>query len=440
MFGISGGEIFVVLLVIVIVVGPQRLPEYTGKLAQAIRRLRVFLDDTKTQIAAEVGPELGDLNLADLDPRNYDPRKIVRDALGEDLDAIRKDLTSPFTSVAEAVKGSSDEAADAVNGTSRSKSLKTMIDEKAEERRAEKAAGAPAGQASTGSTVLPEAAAASDAAAVADRTAEAAPAGETPAPARTGSTSLEGQGALEPELSAEAAAAQGEAVTAELPQVTPDAVSERSQRAAGPDGEANPDVAPVDDLAGEAAAVEESGTGEALVGDEPAADADADADDEAPTAEDEAVEDPERRALLGDLVDAAGDVVDDVASIVDLGGAEGDGGAGSETDGAETDGAETDGVEPEARRDAVESVDVEGEGTSGGLDAAVPPSSADAPAGDAAGAAAGKQDGAVPSTLLNASGVPVEAPMRPISPREIVRAANEAARTRAEAAEARLSA
>ena len=87
--GISGPEFLVIVLVAVIVIGPQRLPEYTRRLTQAVRRLRVFLDDTKEQIAEEVGPELADLNLSDLDPRNYDPRKIVRDALGEDLDAIQ---------------------------------------------------------------------------------------------------------------------------------------------------------------------------------------------------------------------------------------------------------------------------------------------------------------------------------------------------------------
>ncbi|WP_126382079.1 twin-arginine translocase TatA/TatE family subunit [Actinomyces howellii] len=135
MFGISGAEFFVIVLVAVLVVGPQRLPEYTRKLTQAVRRLRVFLDDAKVQIAEEVGPELGDLDLSDLDPRNYDPRKIVRDALGEDLDAIRRDLANPFQSVAKTVKETSDDAVAAAAGARGSKSLSTMINDKAEETR-----------------------------------------------------------------------------------------------------------------------------------------------------------------------------------------------------------------------------------------------------------------------------------------------------------------
>ena len=120
--GISGPEFLVIVLVAVIVIGPQRLPEYTRRLTQAVRRLRVFLDDTKEQIAEEVGPELADLNLSDLDPRNYDPRKIVRDALGEDLDAIRRDLATPFQSTVRTAKDATDEAAGTFNAQARSRS------------------------------------------------------------------------------------------------------------------------------------------------------------------------------------------------------------------------------------------------------------------------------------------------------------------------------
>ena len=95
MLGVSGSEFLVIILVAVIVIGPQRLPEYTRKLTQAVRRLRVFLDDAKEQIAEEVGPELADLNLSDLDPRNYDPRKIVPGDVGARLRGV--DAKSPST-------------------------------------------------------------------------------------------------------------------------------------------------------------------------------------------------------------------------------------------------------------------------------------------------------------------------------------------------------
>ena len=140
-FGINGSEFLVIILVAVIVVGPQRLPEYTRKLTQLVRQLRVFLDNARSQIAEEVGPEMADLDLSSLDPRQYDPRKIVRDALGEDIDAIREDLAHPFRSVGSAAKEMSDDAAQAVNDVvkkDRATSLSKQIEAKRDERLAEK--------------------------------------------------------------------------------------------------------------------------------------------------------------------------------------------------------------------------------------------------------------------------------------------------------------
>ena len=140
-FGINGNEFLVIILVAVIVVGPQRLPEYTRKLTQMVRQLRVFLDNARSQIAEEVGPEMADLDLSSLDPRQYDPRKIVRDALGEDIDAIREDLAHPFRTVGSAAKEMSDDAAQAVNDVvkkDRATSLSKQIEAKRDERLAEK--------------------------------------------------------------------------------------------------------------------------------------------------------------------------------------------------------------------------------------------------------------------------------------------------------------
>ena len=141
MFGISGSEFLVIILVAVIVVGPQRLPEYTRKLTQMVRQLRVFLDNARSQIAEEVGPEMADLDLSSLDPRQYDPRKIVRDALGEDIDAIREDLAHPFRTVGSAAKEISDDAAQAVNDVvkqDRANSLSKQIEAKRAEQSSEK--------------------------------------------------------------------------------------------------------------------------------------------------------------------------------------------------------------------------------------------------------------------------------------------------------------
>lgn len=82
MFGINGGELIILLVVVALVVGPERLPAYAEQLARWARGLRQLASDAR----ARVDSELGDTGIdwEALDPRRYDPRRIVRDALLDD--------------------------------------------------------------------------------------------------------------------------------------------------------------------------------------------------------------------------------------------------------------------------------------------------------------------------------------------------------------------
>jgi sec-independent protein translocase protein TatB len=78
-FDINGGEFLVLLVVAALVIGPQRLPGYAEQLATLVRRGREWITQARTRIDDEAG-DLG-VDWAALDPRKYDPRRIVRDAL-----------------------------------------------------------------------------------------------------------------------------------------------------------------------------------------------------------------------------------------------------------------------------------------------------------------------------------------------------------------------
>ncbi|MBO3100431.1 twin-arginine translocase TatA/TatE family subunit [Cellulomonas fengjieae] len=95
MFGINGGELLVLLAVAALVIGPERLPGYAEQLGQWVRRGRELLRDAKSRVDEELGEEVGDVDWAALDPRKYDPRRIVRDALLDD-DPPRR-VTPPST-------------------------------------------------------------------------------------------------------------------------------------------------------------------------------------------------------------------------------------------------------------------------------------------------------------------------------------------------------
>jgi len=83
-FGINGAEFIVLLVVAVIVIGPERLPRYAEQLGGFVRTARGYLRDAKARVDAEIGDEIGDVDWSKLDPRQYDPRRIVREALLDD--------------------------------------------------------------------------------------------------------------------------------------------------------------------------------------------------------------------------------------------------------------------------------------------------------------------------------------------------------------------
>ncbi|MFC4630481.1 twin-arginine translocase TatA/TatE family subunit [Promicromonospora alba] len=84
MFGINGWELVIILVVAMLVIGPERLPVYAEQLGSLVRRGRDLLQTAKARVDDELGPEFNDVDWSKLDPRQYDPRKIVRDALLDD--------------------------------------------------------------------------------------------------------------------------------------------------------------------------------------------------------------------------------------------------------------------------------------------------------------------------------------------------------------------
>jgi sec-independent protein translocase protein TatB len=82
MFGINGGELLVLALLAAVLIGPQRMPEYARKFGRLVREFRRFASDTKARVEQEVGETLPDFSA--LDPRQYDPRRIIREAILED--------------------------------------------------------------------------------------------------------------------------------------------------------------------------------------------------------------------------------------------------------------------------------------------------------------------------------------------------------------------
>lgn len=73
----------ILAIIAAFVLGPDRLPHYAQKLAQFIKSAKRMAEGAKAQLSEEIGEEV---DWKKLDPRQYDPRKIIREALS-DIDA-----------------------------------------------------------------------------------------------------------------------------------------------------------------------------------------------------------------------------------------------------------------------------------------------------------------------------------------------------------------
>lgn len=92
MFGISGLEFIFLAVLVFFVIGPERMPEYAQQLKDFIKYVRRMAFEAKDDLKETLGPGLEDINWRQYDPRQYDPRVIVREAFAEDEEERRQEL------------------------------------------------------------------------------------------------------------------------------------------------------------------------------------------------------------------------------------------------------------------------------------------------------------------------------------------------------------
>lgn len=93
MLGLTFDKILVIAVIAVFLLGPQRLPTYAAKLGQLVRNLRSMANNAQDRMREELGPDF-DVDWKKLDPRQYDPRRIIREALLDDDDPTPRPTAS----------------------------------------------------------------------------------------------------------------------------------------------------------------------------------------------------------------------------------------------------------------------------------------------------------------------------------------------------------
>jgi sec-independent protein translocase protein TatB len=102
--GLTFEKLLIIMVIAVFVLGPDRLPMYAQKLAQLVKSVKQMASGAKERMRDEMGPEFDEVDWKKLDPRQYDPRRIIRDALVEDE-------SSPEARRARAAKASAERQA-----------------------------------------------------------------------------------------------------------------------------------------------------------------------------------------------------------------------------------------------------------------------------------------------------------------------------------------
>ncbi|KRF20639.1 preprotein translocase [Nocardioides sp. Soil797] len=83
MFGLTFEKLFLVALIAGVVIGPSRLPHCAHRLGEVLRSLRGLVDSTRRDAEREMGVTLTRAEWEALDPRQFDPRRIMRRAINE---------------------------------------------------------------------------------------------------------------------------------------------------------------------------------------------------------------------------------------------------------------------------------------------------------------------------------------------------------------------
>lgn len=89
-------EIAFLVVLGVIIFGPEKLPDVARKAARVLHYLRGVANNARTQLNEELGPEFANLDLRDLNPKTF-----VRKHLLEEGEVIVREVSSAKTAMGE---------------------------------------------------------------------------------------------------------------------------------------------------------------------------------------------------------------------------------------------------------------------------------------------------------------------------------------------------
>ncbi|MCX4691181.1 sec-independent translocase [Streptomyces sp. NBC_01408] len=95
-------ELVTIVVLAILIFGPEKLPKVIQDVTGVIRKIRAFSDSAKQDIRSELGPEFKDFEFEDLNPKTFIRKQLSEN---EDLKEIRGsfDLRKELNDVTDAV-------------------------------------------------------------------------------------------------------------------------------------------------------------------------------------------------------------------------------------------------------------------------------------------------------------------------------------------------
>ena len=97
LFGIDGVELVLIIVLAVVIFGPEKLPQFSRKAARIFVYLRDIANNAKQTISTELGPEYADLELKDLNPKTFIAKQL-RDEVAL-IDETKRELAATATTL-----------------------------------------------------------------------------------------------------------------------------------------------------------------------------------------------------------------------------------------------------------------------------------------------------------------------------------------------------
>ena len=107
---INGPEFLLLLVIAVVLFGPERLPDLARKAARVVQYVRTIAGSAQSQLSKELGPGFEDLDLRDLNPKSF-----IQKHLLDGVDPIVADVKSELTDVAATVTSAPKDVSQAIN-------------------------------------------------------------------------------------------------------------------------------------------------------------------------------------------------------------------------------------------------------------------------------------------------------------------------------------